>query len=55
MVHVVQRQLLSHASLALAQRGDPSSHRRHMLTDIKVKTLYQSEVTQGRETASKKA
>jgi hypothetical protein len=35
-IHVIQAQLLTHAVLALAQRRNPPSHRRHMLTDGQV-------------------
>ena len=36
IVGLIQHQLLPHAILALAQRGDPAPDRRHMLADGQV-------------------
>jgi len=39
VVRVIQSQLLAYAVLALAERGDTTSHRRHMLTDGQVEAF----------------
>src|SRR4029077_5706022 len=36
---MIQGQLLAYAVLTLAECGDPTSHRRHMLTDGQVEAL----------------
>src|SRR5262249_60287533 len=44
IVHQIQGQLLAYTVLTLAERGDPTSHRRHMLTDGQVEALHQGRV-----------
>src|SRR3989475_8130516 len=44
VVRVIQSQLLAYAVLALAERGDPTSHRRHMLTDGQVEAFNEGRV-----------
>src|SRR6266446_8516094 len=41
---MIQHELLAYAVLALAERGDPTSHRRHMLTDSQIEALDESGV-----------
>src|SRR2546426_1931906 len=44
VVRVIQSQLLAYAVLALAERGDTTSHRRHMLTDSQVDAFNEGRV-----------
>src|SRR5262249_23754976 len=44
IVHQIQGQLLAYTILPLAERGDPTSHRRHMLTDGQVEALHEGRV-----------
>src|SRR5438093_9656563 len=41
---MVQSQLLAYAVLALAERGDPPSHRRHMLPDGQVEAFHEGRI-----------
>src|SRR2546428_8044751 len=41
---MIQGQLLAYALLALAERGDPTPHRRHMLTDGQVEALDEGRI-----------
>src|SRR4029453_18096933 len=41
---MIQGQLLAYAVLTLAERGDPPSHRRHMLTDGQVEALDEGRI-----------
>ena len=44
VVRVVHDQLLAQAVLTLAERIDPSTYRRHALTDIQIASLYKGGV-----------
>jgi hypothetical protein len=44
VIDLEQHHLLTQAVLALAQRGDPTSNRRHMLADAEVQALNEGRI-----------